>query len=316
MEKYGESRLVLQMIPHYPRYKHVAKFILILIAWSALVIGLANPRLGTKLENVKREGVDVVIALDVSKSMLAEDIKPNRLTRAKRFVQLLIDEMESDRIALIIFAGNAYLQMPLTVDHSAARMFLSNVNTDLVPTQGTAIGDAIEKAQESFESGEENHKALIIITDGENHESDAVEMAETAADDGVVIHTIGIGTPQGAPIPVYRRGVEAAYKLDKQGSIVLSKLNERILQQIALVSGGDYYRMTSGNDQVLKIMNRISSMEKKTFEELVFTEYDDKFQIPLAIALLFLILELFVSDRRSKWISKLLYFDDENRIRA
>jgi Ca-activated chloride channel family protein len=309
LRKYGDLTLVKRLIPDQPRFKHIARLIVFCLAWIALVVALTNPRQGTKLEKVKRQGVDVVIALDVSKSMLAEDIRPNRLARAKNFISKMIDKMEGDRVALVVFAGNAYLQMPLTVDYSASKMFLNNVNTNIVPTQGTAIGEAITKGNEVFVSGEDKFKALVIITDGENHEEDAKEIAKASADSGVIIHTVGIGTPKGAPIPVYTNGVQTAFKKDKQGSIVLSKLNEQMLQELAVYSGGEYFRMASGDDQVNSIMELISGMEKKEFEERVFTEFDDKFQYPLAVALLLLIFELLITNRRSRWFSKLLYFE-------
>ncbi len=287
-----------------------------MVAVTFLIMGLTNPQIGTKLESVKREGVDIMIALDVSTSMLAEDLKPNRLERAKQFVSKLIDNMKSDRVGLIVFAGGAYLQMPLTVDYPAAKMFLGNINTDMMPTQGTAIGEAVNLAMKSFESGETKNKSLIIITDGEHHDEDAFDVAATAAAAGIIIHTVGIGTHKGAPIPIYRRGRQADYKKDKKGSIVLSKLNEAALKKLAVSSNGQYYFMTGGKEEIVEIMKQIASMEKKEFEERVFTDYDDKFQYFLGLALLFIILEFFISERKNKWLSSLNLFQDDKMHRA
>ncbi len=303
IKRFGNKSLVLQLIPHYPRYKHQAKFIFLILALGLLIVGIANPQIGTKLEKVKRKGVDVVIAIDVSKSMLAEDLKPSRLVRAKRFVSKLVDEFQNDRVAIVVFAGNAYLQMPLTIDYAAAKMYLNNIRTEMVPTQGTAIGEAIRMANRSFEMGEKKYKMLIIITDGENHDEDAITMAKEVSEEGGVIHTIGVGTTKGAPIPVYSNNIQVDYKKDKQGSIVLSKLNDNILKQIADACNGNYFPLSGGQDEIEAIMNKIKSMEKKEFEERVFTEYESKFQYFLAGALLFLLLEFFISERKRTWLS-------------
>ncbi len=316
IKRFGEDSLVLQLIPDKSKFKHHLKFGLLMLGIVFLVIGIANPQIGTKMEKVKRQGVDVVIAMDVSRSMTAEDLKPNRLARSRQFVSKLIDRMQNDRVAIIVFAGNAYLQLPLTVDYAAAKMFLKNISTNIVPSQGTNIGEAIKLAMRSFEAGENKHKSLIIITDGENHDDEALKMAELAAEDGVVIHTVGIGTYKGAPIPVYRNGVPVDYKKDKSGSIVLSKLNEAVLQQLAVASNGQYYHISGGQDELTAIMGEIASIEKKEFEERIFTDYDDKFQYFLGAALFFLFLEFFISYRRNKWLAGLKLFQDVKKKRA
>jgi Ca-activated chloride channel family protein len=306
--KLGELQLITQLAPEHSKRKHIIKFVLFVLAFIFLIIGIANPQVGTKFEKVKRSGVDIMIALDVSKSMLAEDIKPNRLDRSKQFISRLIDKLQNDRVGLIVFAGNAYLQMPITIDYSAAKLFLNNINTEMVPTQGTAIGEAIELSMQSFSKEDKKHKVMIIITDGEDHEGDDMIAAETASSEGVVVHTIGVGSPKGAPIPQYRNGVQADFKRDENGNIVLSKLNETELQQIAVKGDGKYFRLASGTQEIDAVISEISSMEKKNFEERVFTDYEDQFQYFLAVALLLITLEFFISDKKSMWLRRLGIF--------
>lgn len=302
IKKLGEMQLVERLMPGKPKYKHQVKFLFVMLAFAAACIALANPQMGTKYEKVKREGIDVIVALDVSNSMLAEDVKPNRLDRSKLLVSRLIDKMQNDRVGLIVFAGNAYLQMPLTVDHGASKLFLNTINTNMVPTQGTAISEAIRLSIKAFGQDEKKFKALIIITDGEDNEGDALAAVSEAVENGIVAHTIGVGSPQGAPLPVYKNGIQIDFKRDRQNNIVLSKLNETILQQIAVKGGGSYSRLASGSEDLNRLFSSIASMEKKEIEERVFTDYESWFQIPVAIALLLLTLEFFISERKSAWI--------------
>lgn len=302
--KIGQSPLVARLMPEKPKGKHYVKFILMIVAFAAITIALANPQIGTKYEKVKRQGIDVIVAIDVSNSMLAEDIKPNRLERAKLLVSRLIDKMQNDRIGLIVFAGNAYLQMPLTVDHAAGKLFLSTINTGMVPTQGTAISDAIHLSINAFGQEEKKYKTLIIITDGEDHEEGALEAVEAAIREGVVIHTVGVGSPAGAPLPVYKNNVQIDFKRDQSGNIVLSKLNETILQQVAVKGNGEYFKLSSGSEEVNQLLSKISTMEKKEIDERVFSDYEDQFQYFIAFALLLLTLEFFLSERKSIWIRK------------
>lgn len=304
IKRFGDSRLMSLLSPGSPKFKHQVKFILICLAYISIVIALANPQIGQKVETVQRSGVDLIIALDISRSMLAEDVKPNRLSRARQFVSRLIDNLAGDRVGLIIFAGNAYLQVPLTSDYAAAKTFLQTITTELAPTQGTAIGEAIRMAGESFDQGEAKYKAMLIISDGENHEEDAIDAATEAAEKGVVIHTLGIGTIKGAPIPVYRSGIQADYKRDNSGSIVFSKLNENMLQQVALSGEGTYLGLGQGSGEINTIMNELAGMEQKEFEERVFTDYEDQFQWFIALALFFVVIEYFISERRNAWISR------------
>jgi Ca-activated chloride channel family protein len=299
LQRFGTPSLLMRLVPHASRYRRMAKFSLLIAAAGFLIVGMANPQIGTKLEEVKREGVDIFIALDVSNSMKAEDIKPNRLESAKRQIALLLDKLQNDRIGLIVFAGDSYLQLPLTADYSAARLFLNAIDVDIVPVQGTAIGSAIRLAMKSFVEGEKKHKVIVVITDGENHEDDAVAAAKEAAGQGVVIHTIGMGSPLGAPIPIYQGKIQVGYKKDASGNVVITKLDEGILREIASAGNGVFVRATNQRDELEQVLREISAMEKKEFGAKVFTEYEDRFQPFLLFALLLLALEFFLSEKKN-----------------
>ena len=222
-ERFAEHDLFEQLLPSHSNFKFGLKFSFFLVAYIFLVIGLANPQIGTKMEEVKREGIDLIIALDVSNSMKAEDLSPNRLERAKRAMLQLLQELKSDRLGIIVFAGQAYTQLPVTTDYAAAKLFLNTIDTDIVPTQGTAIGAAIELANESFDFEHGGQKALIVVTDGENHEDDAITAAEEAREKGIKVYTVGMGTPMGAPIPIIRRGKQIGFRQDQEGNTVPGK---------------------------------------------------------------------------------------------
>jgi len=306
--RFGDESVIEGLMPLVSDGKPLFKFILIIIAYIFLVIGIADPQVGSKLEKVKREGIDLMLVLDVSNSMLAEDIKPNRLERSKMAISNLIDKLEGDRLGIIIFAGNAYKQLPLTTDYSAAKLFLSAVDTKIVPTQGTAIGEAIEMAIKSFDDQEHN-KAIVIITDGENHEDDAVGAATQASEQGIKIFTIGMGLPEGAPIPLYNNyGTQTGFKKDRQGQTVITKLNEDMLRQIAAAGDGAYARANNASTGLRKIFEEISGIEKKEIETKQFTNYEDRFQIYLAIALIFLIVEMLIATRKSRWAQRFNIF--------
>lgn len=299
--KLGELSLLTKQMPLRSDRKHVVKFILMGLAYALLVVGFANPQVGKSFEKVKRSGIDVIVAVDVSKSMLAEDVKPNRMVRARQFVSNMVDQLQNDRIGLIVFAGNAYLQMPLTSDKAAAKLFLKGMDTDMVPTQGTAIADAIKLAKRSFDAEETQHKALVIITDGENHEGDTYAALDEAAELGIVVHTIGIGDPKGAPIPVNING-RSDFKRDKGNNIVLSKLNEEMLQKLAVKGNGKYFHLSTGRDELDGLLNALNTMEKKDFDEKVVTDYEDQFQYFIALALFLVTLEFLISERKSLWL--------------
>jgi Ca-activated chloride channel family protein len=299
MAVFGSLAMMDKLSYTVSKKRQVWKRILLIFAVLFLVLAMARPQFGTKLRTVKREGQDIVIAIDVSKSMLAEDIQPNRLEKAKHEVSTLIDKLEGDRVGLIAFAGRAFVQSPLTLDYGAAKMFLESMNPDLIPVPGTAIGEAIQKALASFVEKERKHKVLILITDGEGHEGDPLETAKLAAREGVVIYTVGIGSIQGVPIPESdSRGNQTGFKKNRSGEVIMTKLDELTLEKIALETGGKYYRASPGEAELDKIYDDIAKMEKKALASQQFAQYEDRFQILVGIALFLLILELFLPERR------------------
>jgi Ca-activated chloride channel family protein len=299
--KFGTASLVYQLIPDFSNGKHIIKFVLLSLAFIFLVLAVANPQIGTKQEKVKRQGIDVVIALDVSKSMLAEDVQPNRLARAKNFISNFVDQLGNDRLAIVVFAGRAYLQMPLSVDYSAAKLYLKTVNTETVPTQGTSISEAVDLANESFAKGDNKSKALIIISDGEDHEAGVDEALEAAAKNGVKVFTLAVGTDKGSPIPL----PNGDYKRDAEGNIVLSKVNIEAMRTYAQKGNGKSFILGSGKEEINAIFKELGHITTKELEDVVFTDYDDRFQYCLAIAALLLMLEHMLSERRSRLFEKL-----------
>lgn len=307
--KFGDFEVVSQLMPMRSMRKLTTKFVLLMLAFAFLVIAVANPQIGSKLEKVQRKGADLVIALDVSNSMLSQDIRPDRLTRAVQGITKLIDKLEGDRIGIVVFAGKAYVQLPITTDYSAAKMFLSTISTQMVPSQGTAIADAIELSEQSFKS-DDRSKAIIIITDGEDHEGAVMEAAKTAAEKGIKIFTIGMGSPEGSPIPLVDKfGRQTGYKTDRDGRTIISKLDETTLQQIAAAGSGIYVRASTGQDGLSKILDEINSLEKKEIETNTFSEYEGRFQYFLALSLLFLLMEFMIPDKKSKWTDKIKLFN-------
>ncbi len=308
LRRYGEWNMLQRLLPAISNSRMIFKFILLMIGYAFLVIGIANPQTGSKLVEGERKGIDIMIALDVSNSMLAEDIKPNRLERAKQAISKLIDKLGNDRIGIIVFAGNAYMQLPITTDYSAAKMFLTTINTRIVPTQGTAIGEAIDMAIGSFDN-ETHSRAIIVITDGENHEDEPLKSAKNAAKQGINVYTIGMGLPDGVPIPEYNQyNRRIGYKKDRQGSTVVTKLNESMLQQIASAGKGVYVRANNTQSGLKAIFDEINKLEKTEFESKMFSDYEDRFQYFIALSLIFLVLELFIFERKSKWLSKINLF--------
>jgi Ca-activated chloride channel family protein len=293
------------LMPSVSSSKPTLRFILFLIAITFLIFGLVNPQIGSKLEEIKREGSDIIICLDVSNSMKAEDFKPNRLAKAKQAIEKLIDKLNNDRIGIIVFAGEAYVQLPITTDYAAAKLFLENVDCDAVPIQGTVISSAIQLAEKSFGTEEGKNKAIVIISDGESHDDDAIAAAREANEKNITVHTIGIGSPEGVPIPVYNKNVQAGFKKDKEGNTVVTKLNEGAMEEIASAGNGVYIRATQGEIGLLSLQQRINKMEKKTFDSKVYTDYEDRFQIFIAISLFFLLIESILTERKSKWWAKL-----------
>lgn len=295
--KLGEERLINDQLLGFIPGRSAFKFILLAVAFTIITIGWANLQMAAKTEKVQRKGVDVVVALDVSKSMLAQDIQPDRLTRAKQLVMRMVDKMQSDRIALVVFAGRAYLQVPLTIDYSAMKMMLQNVKPDLVPTQGTIISDAIDMSIQSFSQKERKYKSLIIISDGEDHDERAAAKAREAADQGVIIHTIGIGSPQGTTL--YDPQTKSV-KLDENGAPVISKLNEEELRSIAANGRGTYSLLNNTDDVATKLMDELDGMEQKSLGAVVFTDYTSYFQYFLVLGLIVLVVEWLLPGSRMK----------------
>ena len=312
-KRFGQPEMVDLLSEENSFSKPVLKLILSLLAFASIIIACANPQIGTRLEEVKREGVDIIIALDVSNSMKAEDIKPNRLERSKQSISRLIDGLENDRIGMIVFAGQAYVQLPITTDYAAAKLFLQSIETEMVPTQGTCIGCAIELAEKSFTENDKKHKALILITDGENHEEDAVEAAKKASENGIVIHTIGMGSIEGAPIPIYRNGVQVDFMKDHDGKTVITKLESITLERIAAEAKGLFIQASNSDDGLNSIFSQINKMEKKSFGTKQFTGFEDRFQYFLALGLLFLLIEYSVTERKSKIIQRLDLFHEAKK---
>lgn len=297
LSRFGEPVLLAGLVQSPGKYRRGAKFALVSLALAFIVVGLANPQIGTKMEEVRREGVDAMILLDVSNSMRAEDITPNRLDHAKQNISRMLEKLENDRVGLVVFAGQSYLQLPLTTDYAAVRLVLNTIDTDVVPVPGTAVGSAIDLAMESFIAGERKHKVMILISDGENHEDDALGAARKAKEEGVVIHAVGMGSPEGSPIPFYENGAVAGFRKDADGSVVLSRLNEGMLREVAAAGGGVYVRATNRQGEFDEIFGRIAAMEKKEFGARVFTDYEDRFQVFLGVALVLLLLELLLAER-------------------
>lgn len=278
-ERFANIKLREYLVPMFSSARANTKFVIFNLIIALLIIGAANLQSGSKMEKVKREGIDLFLCVDISNSMHAEDIAPNRLERSKQSINKLISKLGGDRIGIIVFAGNAYVQLPITTDYSAAKMFLSTVDTDLIPTQGTEVGRAIELAIKSFGDTKHN-KAIIIISDGEDHENGgAVKAAQEAAKHGIKIYTIGMGLDEGAPIPLYNKyGKKTGYKKDKDGNIIITKVDDKILRQIAEIGDGIYVRASNSNVGLDKIYEDINKTEKSEIESNVFTDYDDQFQ--------------------------------------
>lgn len=294
IKRFGNPKLVAQLSPAQSTKMLVVKFILLSLAFVFLVLAIANPQIGTRTEKVKRSGIDVMIALDVSKSMLAEDIQPNRLAKAKNFISHFIDELKNDRLGMIIFAGRAYLQMPQTVDYSAAKMYLKTITPEQIPTQGTAIELAVHLAQEALSKSEAKSKAVILISDGEDNEEGGLDAIEEAAKKGIKVYTIAVGSEKGAPIPL----ANGDFKRDGNGNIVLSKVNMDVMRQYAMTGNGKAYLLNNSNDVVRAVLHDLGKLETKDFEEIVYTDFDNQFVWCLLISLLLLLVEFALFERK------------------
>ena len=293
-KKIGDLHLVQGLYKNHSTAKTIIKFLLIAIAYSVGCIAIANPRKPDESTAEARKGIDLVIALDISNSMRATDIAPDRLARAKQFISRLIDNLKDDRIGLVAFAGNAYLQMPLTFDQSAARLYVSTANPGIISTQGTSIGDALKKADIAFGEETERFRSIVLITDGETHDEDALEKAKELAGNGVMINTVGVGLTEGATIT----DTTGVPKKDENGQVVLSRLNDQLLQQIAAVTNGTYIHLTSAETAVKQVMAQYSQIEKKALGDISSYNYKTFYAWFVVPMLLFLITDLFIPDRK------------------
>ena len=310
-KKFADLNLLKNLAPNSSTFKSVLKLVFLLLGITFLVIALVNPKMGTKLQTVKREGVDIVFALDVSKSMLAEDIAPNRLEKAKQIISKTIDKLGSDRVGIIIYAGNAYPLLPITTDHAAANMFLQNANPDMVSSQGTDINGALELAKTYYNNDEQTNRFLIIISDGEDHQEETKQVAQTLTEEGVKIYTIGVGTENGGPIPMRVNGSMIGYKKDNKGETVITKRMPDVLQGIADAANGTYIDGNITEKPVTVIADIIANAEKSEFETKQFSDYKDQFQWFVAIGLLFLLIDILLFDKKTKWLRKVDLFDEE-----
>ena len=312
-KKFAQSHLFKQLAPNTSTFKPILKLVFVCLAVACVAVALVNPKMGNKMETVKREGVDLVFAMDVSKSMECEDIAPNRLQKSQQLISEIINQLAGDRIGIIAYAGSAFPQLPITTDYASGRLFLQQLNTNMVSSQGTAITDAIELAKTYYNDKEQTNRILLLVSDGEGHEDDDVtSVAEEAAKEGIKIITIGVGTEKGGPIPIKQRGIVKSYKKDQEGETVITKLNPQTLKDISTEANGAYIDGTHTKQAVDQVIQLLQNMEKKEFESKQFADFKDQFQWFLGAALLFLLLDIFVLERRTIWVQKLDIFKEKN----
>jgi Ca-activated chloride channel family protein len=309
-KKFADKALLKRLSPNQSVFKSVLKIIVLSLAFASLAIALVNPKIGTKLETVKREGVDIVFAIDVSKSMLAEDIKPNRLEKSKQLVSQIINNLGSDRVGIIAYAGKAFPQLPITTDYSAAKLFLQNMNTDMLSSQGTAINEAILLAKTYYDNDEQTNRVLVIISDGEDHSEAAVQVAEQASQEGIKIFTIGVGETKGGPIPLKRNGIVTGYKKDSQGETVITRLDETTLKNIAAQANGQYIQGRTTDKVVNQMKDILNKMDKTEFEAKQIADFKDQFQWFLGLAILLFFIDIFLLERKTAWLKKLNLFNE------
>ncbi|MDR0370480.1 MAG: VWA domain-containing protein [Prevotellaceae bacterium] len=309
--KIGDWSLLENLMPNYSSFRPKLKFGLLLLSLILLIVVLARPQFGSKEQTVTRQGIEVIIALDVSNSMMSEDVQPNRLELAKQMISRMVDNMQNDKIGLIVFAGDAYVQLPITSDYVSAKMFLSSVNTNTVSRQGTAIGSAIDLAVKSFDSDKSVGKTVIIITDGENHEDDAAGAAKYAVENGVTVNVVGIGSPEGVPIPIPGT---MSFRKDRSGNVVVSRLNEEMCRNIAFNGEGMYVRADNSNNALRLLNNELDKLAKSDIETKIYSEYNEQYQSFAFIALFILVVEFFIFSRKNKRLSKIKIFDLKEKI--
>ncbi len=308
VSEFGDPYLMKFLMPDASSTKPVWKFYIFIAAIAFIILGLARPQFGSKLQEVKRKGIEIMIALDVSNSMNARDIQPSRLERAKQVLSKLVDRLTDDKIGLIVFAGDAYTQIPITTDYVSAKMYLAGITTGIVPVQGTAIGKAIDLAANSFPPNSDLQKIIIIITDGENHEDNPEESAKKANEKGILVYTLGMGSPEGAPIPEGSDGGQN-FKKNQEGSIVISKLDEVTLQKTAVAGGGTYIPANNTQAGLNSLFEKVERLNKKDYESKMYAEYDDQFQYFFGFALILLFIDFIILEKKSKFFSKIKLFE-------
>ncbi|MFC4722693.1 VWA domain-containing protein [Geojedonia litorea] len=309
-KRFANKEALKRLSPNQSTLKSVLKIVVLSLAFACLSIALVNPKIGTKLETVRSQGVDIVFAVDVSKSMLAEDVAPNRLEKSKQLVTQIINNLISDRVGIIAYAGKAFPQLPITTDYSSAKMFLQSMNTDMLSSQGTAIDEAIKLGMTYFDDEEQTNRILIIISDGEDHGDLASSLAEDAGDQGIRIFTIGVGDLKGGPIPIKRNGIVLNYKKDNDGETVITRLNEETLKNIANKANGAYINGKNTSNVVDEIKDILSQMDKKEFEAKQFADFKDQFQWFLAFGIFFLFIDIFFLERKTGWLKRLNLFNE------
>lgn len=312
-KQFASPGMFTLLSPDRSWFKPALKFGLILLALISLSFALVNPKIGTKMETVSREGVDIVFAIDVSKSMEAEDVAPNRLEKSKQLVTQILNNLGSDRVGIIAYAGSAFPQLPITTDYASARMFLQSMNTDMVSSQGTAIGEAIELAKTYYNPDDGTSKVLILISDGEDHIGEVGAVAKEAAAQGIRIFTIGVGTERGGPIPVKRRGITQSYMKDLSGETVITRMDEQTLREIAAATNGDYVRGNVTAEVTEKVSDFLQNLDKTQFESRQFAEYQSQFQWFLGLAILFLLADIFMLERKTEWLKKFNLFNERRK---
>lgn len=307
LKRIGDQRLVKMLMPQAKPFRRAVKFVFICLALVNIIIALARPQFGTKLSEVKQNGVEIITVIDVSNSMLAQDLKPNRLKNAKMFVERLIAKLNGNKLGMVIFAGDAFVQMPITTDVRSARLYLSTINTGDIPVQGTNIAKALELSARSFSSDEEASKVIILMTDGENHEEDAVEMAKLLKEQGIVVMSVGFGSPQGVPIQT-----KNGYFKDKNGNTVTTKLNEKTLIEIANATGGLYVRATNNSTSSDAILKELDKLQESETTKQVYSEFDEKYQYFIFLALFFFCLDLILLEKKNPFLQKIKLFKEQN----
>ena len=309
---FAEAGLLSKIAPTTSTFKAILKVVIFSLGLSFLILSLVNPKMGTQLKTVKREGVDIVFALDVSKSMLAEDIAPNRLEKSKQIISKVIENLGSDRIGVIVYAGSAYPLLPITTDHASAKMFLQNANPDMVSSQGTAINEALDLAKTYYNNDDQTNKFLIILSDGEDHEAQTISLAETLTESGVKVFTVGVGTESGQPIPLRKNG-RMTYKKDRKGEVVITQRHAEVLKEIAEKTQGRYIDGNRTEKPVNAIVDVIANAQKHEFETKQFSDYKDQFQWFVALGMFFLLLDVFLHEKKTKWLQKMDLFHEQKK---